>query len=409
MLRMGVGLLVGVWIARYLGPEQFGLMNYAMAIVALFGAVASLGLNGIVVRDLVQNPEAAHTTLGSAFLLQVVGGCLAFGLAISTIQFFRPDDGLSKLMVAVLGSVMVFKSTDVVRYWFESQVSSKYIVWVENGILLTMAGVKVGFILARMPLMAFVWAAFAEGLLMAAALLGMYAWRAGALSLWRMRMLRARGMIRDSWPLILSGLAVMIYMRIDQVMLGQMLGDEAVGIYTAAVRISEVWYFIPMIIVSSVFPSIIEAKKQGEAQYYRRLQQLYNLMVLLALLVALPMTFFSDGLVVLLFGEGYAQAGTVLALHVWTGLFVFLGVASGSWYLTENLQLLAFNRTLLGGITNILANLVLIPKYGILGAAMGTILSQFAAAYLFDLLHPKTRYTFRMKTKALLSFYRYGQ
>lgn len=406
ILRMVVGLLVGVWIARYLGPEQFGFLNYAMAFVALFGAIASLGLGDIVVRDLVKEPDDANTTLGTAFVLQFIGGLLAFGLAIAVISFARPDDNLAWLVVAVLGFVMLFKSTEVVKYWFESQVQSKYTVWVENGAFMVFAAVKVGLVLTNASLMSFVWAVFAEGLLVAAGLLGAYAWRGGRLLAWCGHYQRAKILLKDSWPLILAGLAIMVYMRIDQIMLGQMLGDEAVGIYSAAVRISEVWYFIPIAIVTSVFPSIIMAKKQSEALYYQRLQKLYNLMVLLALAVAIPMTFLSGWLVVLLFGDGYAQAGAVLAIHIWTGLFFFIGVASGSWYLTENLQMLAFNRALLGGVVNILANFLLIPEYGIVGAAMGTVLSQMAAAYLFDFWHPKTRNMFWMKTKAFMSFYR---
>jgi PST family polysaccharide transporter len=407
ILRMAVGLFVGVWIARYLGPEQFGLLNYAMAFVALFGAIASLGLSGIVVRDLVKDPACANTTLGTAFVLQFIGGFLAFGLAIAVIGFARPDDGLAKLMVAVLGFVMVFKSSEVVKYWFESQVQSKYTVWVENGAFMVFAAVKVGLILTNASLMSFVWAVFAEGLLVAAGLLGMYAWRGGRLLAWHGHYHRAKILLKDSWPLILSGLAIMVYMRIDQIMLGQMLGDEAVGIYSAAVRISEVWYFVPMAIVASVFPSIIEAKKQSESLYYERLQKLYDLMTLLALGVALSMTLMSDWLIALFYGDGYSGAGTVLALHVWTGLFVFMGVASGRWYLSENLQKLAFTRTLSGAFINILANLLLIPEYGVQGAAIGTLLSQIAAAYLFDFLHPKTRAVFWMKSKSFMPFFRY--
>lgn len=407
ILRMGVGLLVGVWIARYLGPEQFGLLNYAMAFVALFGAVASLGLNDIVVRDLVKEPDDANTTLGTAFLLQFVGGLLAFGLAVVAISFARPDDDLSKLMVAVLGFVMVFKSTEVVKYWFGSQIESKYVVWVESGVIFILALIKVGLILAQASLISFVWAAFAEGLLVAVGLLGVYAWRGGILGVWRVSCGRAKTLFNDSWPLMLSGLAVLVYMRIDQIMLGQMLGDEAVGIYSAAVRISEVCYVIPIVIVASVFPAIVEAKKQSEALYYQRLQKLYDLMVLLALAIAIPMTFLSNWLVLLVFGEDYAQAGVVLALHIWTGVFVFLGVASGRWYLIENLQMLVFYRTFGGAVINILANLLLIPKYGILGAAMGTVLSQMAAAYVFDYMSSKTRNVFWMKTKSLLPFFRF--
>lgn len=408
ILRMGVGLLVGVWVARYLGPEEFGLMNYAMAIVALFGAVAGLGLNGIVVRDLVREPENAHTTLGTAFLLQVIGGLLAFGLAVAAIGFARPDDNLAKLVVAVLGFAMVFRSTEVVKYWFESQVKSKHAVWVENGIFVGLAGVKIGLIVMAAPLMAFVWSSFAEGALVAVGLLWIYSRETSALSRWRTRYGRAKALLMQSWPLIVSGLAVMVYMRIDQIMLAQMLGDEAVGIYSAAVRVSEVWYFIPTAIVASVFPAILAAKVHSETLYRQRLQNLYNAMVALALAVALPMTFLSGWVISLLFGDAYAGGGAILAVHIWSALFVFLGLASGRGYLAENLQILAFTRTLLGAIVNVLANFILIPRLGILGAALGTLFAQMAAAYLFDLLHPRTRSHFWMKTKSFVSFYRFN-
>lgn len=402
ILRMGVGLLVVVWIARYLGPEQFGLMNYAMAIVALFGAVASLGLNSIVVRDLIQVPETANITLGTAFLLQVVGGLLAFGLAIVTIIVARPDDDQTKLTVAVLGFVMVFKATEVVKYWFESQVNSKYTVWVENGVFLILAVIKVCLILTHASLMAFIWAAFAEGLLVAIGLLSIYAWRGGSLSRWCIHYSRTRALLKNGWPLMLSGLAVMIYMRVDQIMLGQMLGDEAVGIYTAAVRISEVWYFIPMAIVASVFPSIIEAKKNSETLYYQRLQKLFDFMVLLALAVAIPMTFLSDWIVVFLFGEEFAQAGSVLILHMWAGIFTYLGVASGKWFLMENMSMLLFYRTAIGAFVNVILNLVLIPVNGVLGAAIATLISYAVAGFLFDLLVKDSRKVFLMKASAIL-------
>lgn len=353
---MGAGLLVGVWVARYLGPEQFGLLNYVTAFVALFGAIASLGLNGIVVRDLVKHPENANETLGTAFLLQFMGGLLAFALAVIAISFVRPDNDMAKWMVAVLGFVMVFKATDVVKYWFEAQVKSKYVVWIENGAFLLLAALKIGLILAHAPLMAFVWTAFAEGALVAAGFVIVYVRNCGKLSAWRIRYDRAVVLLKDSWPLVLSGLAVMLYMRIDQIMIGQMLGDKEVGLYTAAVRISEVWYFIPAAIVSSVFPSIIKAKGQAVDIYYLRLQKLFDIMIIISLMVSLLMVFWSKPLVVLLFGVGYEPAGAVLAIHIWGGVFMSIGLASGGWYLAENLQMLAFGRTLLGAFINISAN-----------------------------------------------------
>jgi PST family polysaccharide transporter len=401
IIRMGVGLVVGVWMARYLGPEQFGLLNYAMAFVALFGAIASLGLNGIVVRDLVKEPQTADTTLGTAFLLQITGGFAAFGICVLAISFARPDDGLAKLMVAVLGFVMVFKSTEVMKYWFESQVQSKYAVWVENGAFLIFAAVKVALILGQASLMAFVWAAFAEGLLASIGVVWAYGLRGGRMTAWRGQLGCAKALLKESWPLILSGLAIMVYMRIDQIMLGQMLGNEAVGIYSAAVRISEVWYFIPMAIVASAFPSIVEAKKRNESIYHQRLQRLYELMVLLSLSVALPVSFLSEWLVNILFGRQYEGAAPVVSISVWAGVAVALSIVHGKWLLTEGLQKYALLYTLSGALINVAMNWYLIPVHGVEGAAWATLCAQVAPIF-FQLFIPKARKNFALMLRALM-------
>ena len=402
ILRMGVGLFVGVWMARYLGAEQFGLLNYAMAFVVLFSAVATMGLNGIVVRDLVEEPETSNSILGSAFFLQILGGLIALALAVFAINIARPGDNLAKVMVMVLGFVMVIKSTEVVKYWFESQVQSKYTVWIENGAFLVFAAGKVGLILLNASLMAFVWAILIEGVVVAAGLLIVYTWQGGKLNAWRPGYQRARKLLLDSWPLILSGIAIVVYMRIDQIMLGQMLGDNAVGNYSAAVRISEVFYFIPVSIVASVFPSIVAAKKQSEILYKQRLQKLYDLMVALSIIVAIPITIFADEIIAISFGDEYLTASTVLSIHIWSGLFTSLGVASSKWFLIENHNRALFYRTVLGAIVNIILNLWLIPISGMIGAAIATLVSYSVAALWFDMIYKKTRQTFLMKLRALL-------
>ena len=401
VLRMGVGLIVGVWIARYLGPEQFGLLNYALAFVALFTSVSNLGLNGIVVRDLVQDPSKTETTLGSAFFLSVLGGFSAFALSLLAISYARPNEALVKFIVILLSVQLILKATDIVRYWFESQVQSKYVVWMENGLFLIFSVVKVVLILAHASFIFFVWAILAETLFVAIMLPCVYSWQGGILSAWHYRLNRMKTLLQDSWPLILSGLAIMIYMRIDQIMIGQMLGDKSVGIYSAAVRVSEIWYFIPISIVASVYPSIIDAKKTSESLYYQRLQKLYDIMVLLSLVVAIPMTFFSDWIINLLFGHAYSQSGSILAVHVWAGIFVFLGIASEKWLLIEGLQRYSLYRTLLGAIVNVTLNLLMIPKYGTIGAAYATVVSFAIAAIFFDLLQKKTRPMFIMKLRSL--------
>ena len=207
--------------------------------------------------------------------------------------------------------------------------------------------------------------------------------------------------MRDSWPLILSGIVVSIYMKIDQIMIKEMLDAEAVGQYAAAVRLSEAWYFIPGVIAGSLFPAIMNSKKISEELYYSRIQKLYNLVVWIAIVIALPITFLSDWIVELLYGSQYDQSGSVLMIHIWAGVFVFLGVASGKWFIIENIPLYALYRTIAGSFINIILNFFLIQEHGIVGAAYATLISQLIASYLFNAINKKTRYTFVMQTRTI--------
>ena len=400
ILRMGVGLLIGVWIARYLGPEQFGLLNFTAALIGLFGALAAMGLQGIVVRDIVQNPACREDTLGSAALLQLLGGAAAYTLLLATVFYLRPQDVLSQLVAAILGAVVLLKAFEVAGYWFESQVQSKYTVWVQNAAFLIFAGIKAVLILTGASLISFAWAMLAEAFVVALAMTLALHRFGPPLSSLRVGYRRCCALLKASWPLMLSSISVMIYMKIDQIMIGQMLGNDAVGIYSAAARISEIWYFIATAVAASVLPAILEAKKNNEAQYRQRLQALFDLMTWIAIIVALPVTFFATPLVTMLFGADYSEAGGVLAIHVWATVFVFLGVAGGNWFLAENQQLISLQRTALGAAVNVLLNIVLIPMLGVVGAAWATLISYAVAAMLSDAMQHATRDMFMMKLKS---------
>ena len=216
-------------------------------------------------------------------------------------------------------------------------------------------------------------------------------------------------MLKDSWPLILSGVMVTIYMKIDQVMLGNMASNEAVGNYAAAVRFSEIWYFFPTAICASVFPAIIRVKQKSKQKYYEKLQQLYDLMAWMSLAIAFTMTFTSDTLIQMLLGTEYTEAGKILAWHIWASPFVFLGVARSQWLIAENLTKLSFATTSLGTIVNILLNLWLIPIYEGTGAAIATVISYAIAAYFASMLYPIMFHTSWMLTKALFVPFRFRQ
>ena len=401
IIRMGIGLLVGVWVARYLGPTQFGQINYAIAFVGLFGAISGLGLNGIVVRDIVREPKVADEILGTSFLLQLLSSLLTVLLVLASINIINKNDEYTFKIVAITSVVLIFKSTEVVKYWFESQVKSQYTVWIENGVFIFISAIKVLMILSKATLMTFVCINVVESLLVAIGLILIFNAKGGSVYNWRVHIARAKKLLVDSWPLMLASISIMIYMRIDQIMLGQMLGDNAVGLYTAATRLSEIWYFIPITIAASLSPSIIKYRLENVGLYEKRLQSLFNFMMMLSGGLALFISLISPSIIKILYGDSYLAASNVLSIHIWTSIFVFSGVVSSQWFIAENLQKLSFYRTLVGAVSNVVINLLLIPRYGIYGAAWATLFSQALASVLFNGIGSSSRGVFRMQIRAL--------
>ncbi len=353
ILRMGVGLIIGAWIARYLGPQQFGLYNYAIAFVSLFGAIATLGLDQIVVRNLVREPSDKDEILGTSFVLKLIGGVVTVLLTTGTIILVRPEDKLMHWLVGITATGLVFQAFDAIDFWFQFQVQAKYTVVAKNTAFVLISIVKVSLLEMKAPLIYFVWAGLAETVVGAICLAISYRFSGQKFRSWRINLRQAKSLLKDSWPLIIAGLSIMIYVRIDMVMLGELADDQAVGIYAVATRLSELWVFIPTAIVSSVNPSIIEAKKESETLYYEKLQKIFNVMVVLAYAIAIPMTFFSNYVVVLIFGQNYAVAGGVLSIHIWGQLFGFLGIARVVWFVSLEQKKNAFLFSVCGAFINI--------------------------------------------------------
>jgi polysaccharide transporter, PST family len=402
VLRMGFGLIVGVWLARYLGVQQFGVLNYATAFVSIFNPLATLGLDAVVVRRLVAEPLQQQKIMGTSFWMRFIAGWVTWLVTICGICLLRYDDRTTIVTVLILGAANVFQSMDTIDLWFQSRVQSKYSVVAKNVAFAIATIIKIVLILCQAPLLAFVSVFLLEIFLGAIGLIFVYQKQGQILRLWQWSRALARELLKESLPLILSGLTIMIYMRIDQIMLGQIIGDKSVGIYSAATRISEIWYFIPMTVSSSVMPSIFKAKEISEQLYYQRIGQLNRGLVWLSIAVAIIMTFIARPIVVLLFGNNYIESGAILAIHIWASVFVFTGVATSGWFIAENLTYLSLYRTLSGAIVNVLLNIFLIPMYGGLGAAIATIIAQAIASFISNGINPKTRKLFKVQIRSLL-------
>ena len=401
IVRMGTGLFVGVWVARYLGPAQFGSLNFAVSFIALFATMTTLGLDAVVIKELLDDSENAHEILGTTLALRAGGSLLAVGASIATLLLIEPHDREALLLVSILSLMLIFQAFDTIDYLFQSEVRSKFTVWAKNGAFLIFAAVRVAMIYAKAPLWAFAAATTGEIALGSAGLLLGYRLSGGKLAAWRMRRARAVRLLQQSWPALFSGMAIMVYMRLDMVMLKMMQGDLAVGLYSAATKVSEVWYFVPMAVVSSVSPAIMRAKDDPEL-FYGRLRKLFSLMTLLALVIGSLVALGSHAIIHALYANGYNGAAPVLAVHVWASVFVFLGVAQSPWDISKGLLKLSLYRTTAGAVINVLMNFYLIPRYSAMGAAIATVVSYAISSVFANVCSPRTRPIFYMQMRSFL-------
>ena len=407
-LRIAVSLFVGIYVARYLGPERFGLLSYALSFVGIFVALATLGLDEVVVRELIKTPEQREKILGTSFLLKLVGTLLMWAAILVAIP--RTENDLqTNILIIIIAFGTVFQAFNVIDLNFQAKVKSKYVVHAQFIQLIISSIVKIILVVNEAPLIWFASVYSLDVIVLAMGLVFAYLYNGDNIFSWKWSFETSKYLLHDSWPLILAGVVISVYMKIDQVMIKEMLGAKEVGLYAAAVKLSEAWYFIPMAIASSLFPAIINAKVYQKEVYYQRLQKLYDLMVWIAIAIALPTTFLSTLVVEFLYGKEYLGSSSVLIIHIWTAVFVFLGVASSKYLLAENFIKKTFYRTFIGALLNIIMNYYLIGIIGIQGAAISTLVSHFFAAYFYDILDKDLRIMFIMKTKSLFFYSLYAK
>lgn len=406
-LRMGGSLVVGTLVVRYLGPSQYGAFSYAFALYGLFNIVSNLGLDVLVVSEiaLARNLEHEEQVLGTAFWLKVAASVITTLAATGYCWWSNANDGVVIAMVAMLSAASISQGLDVVDFFFQAKTRSRLTVLPQLGVFVLSNLARVAAVLLKAPLLAFGAIASLEILFSELALAFVYSRHHHNLLRWRFHRDRGVAMMKKSWPLMIASLLVIVYMRTDQVVLGNLMNKAVVGQYASASRLSEIWYAIPALICTSVMPRLLRKKEAQPAVYYARLQRLYDLMAGLSLLLALLVTFLGQYLVLWLFGPAYLPAVPILRVHIWTGPFVFLGVTSGMQLVHEDLTKISLQRSIAGAVGNLALNYALIPRFGATGSAMATLATQAATSYLLDAVNKSTRHIFWMKTRALFGWW----
>jgi len=404
-IRMGMGLIVLFWIGRFLGTEQFGAFNIALAYITLFGAFANLGLDDIAAKAIVNDPMRTSMILGSTFVLKFIGGVFVCLVASISILLVSPDKPVEQILVIILSVSVVFQALNTIDFYYVAKVQSRYSIIAKNIPFLLVSVIKIVLLLtARLTVVQLAVLTSFETLMAGLLLVFFYQKSHASVRKWKVSLPYCKELLKQSWPLIFSALVITIYTRIDQIMIGKMLGESEVGIYSAALRISEIWFFLPVIMAASIYPNLIETRKQDIQLYQKRHLTLFRLMNAITFSGALLITFCSEFIIKISWGESFIDAAPILSIHIWTGVFFFLGMGGSRFYIIENLQYLHFRRTLCGAILNIVLNFILIPRYGGVGAAIGILITQFFVSYFVELFSPKTRILFLLKSKSFLLF-----
>jgi len=390
IVRLGLGLLVGIAVARYLGPERFGQLNYGIAMFALISTLAGLGLDPVVQRDLVKTQTRKDVYLGTCLTLKTAAGILGY-LSLLVIVHQTVQESLTRLTCFIVGLGLFVNGSLTFDNWFQSQTQARFTVYAQNVAFIMATLMRIAFLFVGTGLLAFACAVAAEPILGAVLSLILFRIVVGPITGWRFDGDLARKWLSESWPLLLTGLAIIIYTRIDQIMLAHLANDRALGIYSAAVKVSEVSYFVPSILAISFFPSIVRTRELGTDAYNIRRQHYFDLSVILAVAIALPITLLAGPIIHLLYGNKYAEAVPILCALGWATLFVFTGGARQQYLIVEGHMKFSFVATLAAAILNVILNIFLIPQYQGLGAAIATLISYGLSSVFSSFFYKPTR------------------
>lgn len=404
-------LLVGIFVARYLGPEQYGLMNYVVSFVALFQVFASFGLDNIEIREeskckgtgekgRVPGTEA-NTILGTAFGLKLIFAGITMLLVILTAWLFEADT-FTKWMITLYSLSMIMNTFGVIRNYFTSIVWNEYIVKTEISRTIIGALIKVVLLLLHAPLAWFIAASLFDTILIAGGYLLSYRKQIASPRLWIFDLPTAKYLIKESFPLLLSGAAIVVYQKIDQVMIGNMIDKASVGYYAVAESIAGVLIFIPTILSQTIMPILIQNYQVNKEQYQVKAQLFMDVTIWLCIIMCVIVSILAPFVIRLLYGSQYEPSIILLQVCVFKVIGYAFAQATGTMIITEGKQKYVVIRNIIGCVCAILLNLLLLPRYGVLGAAIASVITAIITGYLSHALIPVYQNMFKMQTITLL-------
>jgi O-antigen/teichoic acid export membrane protein len=402
VIRLLANFIISIWVIRYFGAELFGEYSYIMTLATIMFVLSRFGLNDVLIKELV----AANTTLEkeqlvtNAILLKLIVSFFLFFIGV-VLSFVLIDDKqiMFGFIIAIFG--MFFTSFDVIENFSQANVNIKPIAIAKNIQLFFSVILKFLFIYFEFEMLYFVLLFLLETVFLSMIYILIYI-KLGHKPLLNFKAYsRIKELIKSSWPIAIANLAIIGYVKTDQIMIFNWLGAEDAGIYSAATKLSEAWYFIPTIIATTLFTKVLRSKEISVQMYEESLSKLIRLELVVSITFATIITIIGAFLVEYAFGSAFEQSAMILKIHIWAGVFISLNRVSTKWFITEGFERKFMNKCILGLLLNVIFNTISIPIYGTLGAAVSTLLSLFFVEFIYYLNRPYTKMYFTALKKAI--------
>ncbi len=386
-----VSFAVTAYMVRYLGPANYGQLSYAISFVGIFGILSTLGIDSIVYRNLIEHKDKHAEYLGTALGLKLIAGVIAYIITVSIATFYVPQSDISHFLIWIIASTYIFNAWNIIVFEFQSHINQKTLSIISLVVLLTLSALKLLVIAFDKGIIYFAFIFALEAILYSLSYILVRRKLYIPFSSWKFSISSAWAMLKEAWPLLLASSFALIYTRIDQVMIKHLIDNSSVGIYDAAVRIAEAWLTIPNLIVVSLFPSIIHARKVSFASYKKRTLSLALFMAGLACMASVFVMLFGSWMIRILYGEAYISGTSVLYIYTWASIWTSIGLVTYYYLLSERKTHILFWSSCIAMIINIVLNSIWIPQFGIVGAAWATFFSYIAIALpLITLIRKKT-------------------
>lgn len=400
VIHMLLSFVIGLLTARYLGPSNYGLINYASAYTTFFTAFCTLGINSVIIKNFVDHPDEEGKTIGTTLVLRLTSSVLSLLTIIGLVSIIDRNEPVTVWVVALYCIGLIFQIFDTFNYWFQSKLLSKYYAMATLAAYLIVSAYKVVLLITEKSVEWFAVSNSVDYLIVAVILWIVYKKKSGPKLSFSFQ--KAKELLSVSCSYILSGLMVAIYAATDKLMLKQMLDESTVGYYSLAVSISTVWAFVLSAVIDSMKPGIMEYHNTDKAKYIQMNKRMYALVFYISVFASICITVIAPLFIKIIYGEAYLPASTPLRIVVWYVAFSYLGVARDAWIVCEKKQKYLKFIYLGSVVLNVALNAALIPLLGASGAAIASLATQISTIFVFPLMFKELRPNVKLVAEAIV-------